>query len=142
MVRPRLDSNAGEATERPSAVANGEAERLVQQTGGRVVAQVSDCRRSEMGGSDVVTLERQVKSGHIVVGSAQWANNEKGVIRLRQDDPFAASRPYKRAGGKPARKGKGGHGVLRGPAALPKTLGYLARTAGQVASSASKTITM
>ena len=93
LVRARLDRDPAEAAERSGAVADRQPQGLVEQTRGRVVAEVGGRRRREGRGPDVVALEREVDARDLVVGAAERAQDEERVVGLGQDDPLAAAGP-------------------------------------------------
>ena len=135
LVRARLDGDPAEAAERPGAVAHREPERVAEQARRGVVAEVGGGRRREAWrAATSAPSKARSRPVDLVVGAAERAQDEQ----RRRPTPGRTthSRPRARTS-EPGRSGSGVAGAVTTCAAagLPNTLGYLARTAGQVASS-------
>src|SRR5439155_8496064 len=97
-----------------------------------MVAEVGDGWRVESRGRDVVALEREVDPGHLVVGAADWSDNEERLVGLGQHHPFASTGADERTGRERADRDRNRHAVTPSLAGLPNTLGYIARQSTQL----------
>ena len=93
LVRARLDVQVAEASERPGPGPQLEPKRVAEQERGRQRAWCVGVRRVEGGGRRALGLERQIDQRRVVLGSPQRSEAQEIFAGLREDHPFAASRP-------------------------------------------------
>ena len=97
LVGARLDGDVTETPERTRAGTHAEAQRVAQQTGGAVVAQVVECGRVEGGWPDL--FDSGQYAGDLGVGAAERACDDEVVGAVGQHDPVTAACSYEGSNG-------------------------------------------
>ena len=98
LVRTRPKRQLGQTPKRTSAVAEREACRVVNDTGGRKVSKVFGGGRREVCVGRLVTTERQVEPGDFVVRSTERPKHQQLVVVGWQNYPVAPTQRHQFSG--------------------------------------------